>query len=146
MKKLIALVIFAVILAPAPWGIAINTQTQQCAAFWGGDEYAVYQLPEGWQDYYPDKDDLIHTPIGTCTWEEDDWDGRAEKCCVELGYTYTGEKLGETRPGGLIFLMLTGLCLVTGVLGLLCVGGLVVLGLGVYFMRKWISKRRQQWA
>jgi hypothetical protein len=141
MKKILTLIIFAVVLAPAPWGIAINTQTQQCAAFWGGDEYVAYQLPEGWQDYYPDSDDIIHTPAGSCHWDRYNREQRAEKCCTELGYTYLNEDLGESRMGGLTFMMVAGLCLVVLVLCVLGAGVLALLGLGVYFLRRWRSSR-----
>jgi hypothetical protein len=141
MKKLLTLIIFAVILAPAPWGIAINTQTQQCAAYWGGDEYVSYPLPDGWLAYYPNNNNIIQTPTGECHWDRDNRAERAEKCCVELGYSFLDEDLGEGRPGGLTMMMLSGLCLVAGALVLLCVGGLAVVGLGVYFLRKWSAQR-----
>jgi hypothetical protein len=138
MKKLLVLIFFSFLLAPAAWGIAINPETKACTGYWYGDEYATHPLPEGWQAYYPDKDDLVTTPWGVCQWDEDDWDGRAGKCCTELGLNYTGEKLGETRPGGLTLMLLAGVCLIGGVV---CGGVLIVAMLVIVIVRKWRSKR-----
>lgn len=140
MKKLLALVVFAILLAPASWGIAINTPTRQCAAYWAGDEYFTYALPEGWQDYYPDENDRIDTPAGSCHWDRNNWDERAEKCCLALGYSYVPGEIGERRMGGLTLIMLAGLGLSLLVFLILCVGVLVVFALGVYLLRKLISK------
>lgn len=80
--------------APAPWGIAINENTEECAAYWGGDEFNAYALPEDWTDYYPDFTEdqpTIETPVGTCNWYED----TEEECCEEIGYKYVSDNIGE---------------------------------------------------
>ncbi|MFZ6027019.1 MAG: hypothetical protein ACOYYS_04820 [Chloroflexota bacterium] len=136
MKKLLTLIVFGILLAPAPWGIAIHAEMQQCAGYWAGDEYFTYTLPDGWQAYYPDEHGLIHTPAGMCRWERDDWAQRAETCCKELGYAYFDGNLGERRLGGLTLLMLAGLCLAGGVILFLLAGAGVLLGLCVYFLRR----------
>ena len=125
MKKLLAIILFAVILAPMPWGIAIDPAGGQCTGYWGGDEYFQYDLPQEWQAYYP-AGSSIETPYGTCQWQSDDWDGRAQKCCQELGLSYLDDELGSRHLTGFTWLILGGLCcgglLVLGVLGLLVFG------------------------
>jgi hypothetical protein len=136
MKKLITIILFAILLAPARWGIAIHPETQTCTGYWYGDEYATYPLPAGWQAYYPEKG-LVTTPWGICHWEADDWDGRAEKCCTEIGLTYTGEQLGQPRPGGLTLMLLAGLCLI----GCVACGSLLLVAvLVIVIVRKWRAR------
>jgi hypothetical protein len=58
--------------APLPWGIAINSETNECAGYWGGDENIQYDLPEGWTSYYPEyeeetKDGICIEGVGNCT-------------------------------------------------------------------------------
>lgn len=52
--------------APAPWGIAINDETKECAGHWPGDEYVAYSLRSGWKAYFPNYADLITIAYGTC--------------------------------------------------------------------------------
>lgn len=80
--------------APAPWGIAINNQTKECAVYWSGDEFTHYRLPEGWQEYYPanyDGSREIGTPYGKCNFENE------EVCCQELGLKYITGNIGERQ-------------------------------------------------
>ncbi|MDO8537495.1 MAG: hypothetical protein Q7S21_01290 [archaeon] len=90
MKKLI-LIILAILLnlniafsAPGPWGIAINKGTQQCTAYWPGDEFVSYELPTGWSGYFPDQYVEFKTNKGkVCFVErygEDSWNN----CCNQL--------------------------------------------------------------
>jgi len=37
--------------APAPHQFVVNNKTRECGQFWGGDEFTVLELPEGWHDY-----------------------------------------------------------------------------------------------
>jgi len=53
MNNLIVIILLSILLAPAPWGIALNHETKECAGYWGGDEYKGYPLPAGWTAYYP---------------------------------------------------------------------------------------------
>ena len=131
----------ALLLAPAPWGIALNLQTRECAGYWGGDEYVAYRLPEGWQAYYPDGGTgHIKTKIGTCDWHSFTTDEREEKCCQQLGYPYVAQNIGEKQgaPTGYTVLLL-GIVVCAG--GLLLAGALGALGLlaglaglGAYFL------------
>ena len=136
MRKVVFLIVVLIVLsypiflgtvfaAPAPWGIAINTQTEQCAGYWGGDEFTAYPLPAGWNDYYPDFSgelDQVVTPIGTCTFISE------ESCCEQLGYKYVSDNIGilsdvsDDEPlTGLLdpsvagFLALTSCCCVLGI-------------------------------
>ena len=80
-----------VLAAPAPWGIAINTETHECAGYWSGDEFSHIPLPEGWDAYYPDFEEgnaTISTPIGSCTFDSE------EMCCQQLGYEYVSDNIG----------------------------------------------------
>jgi len=103
MKRLLALIFYSLLLAPAPWGIALNHGTKECAGYWAGDEYRSYKLPEGWQAYYPDGGARISTEIGSCSWSDVDWDRRVENCCQELGYTFVSTNIGEKHGGYTIF-------------------------------------------
>jgi hypothetical protein len=137
MKKLLVLILLSLFLAPMPWGIAINPTSGQCTGYWGGDEYFQYDLPEGWDAYYPAGSYTIETPSGTCQWDTSDWDGRAQKCCQELGLSYLNEDLGSRHPTGYTLL----------ILGVLACGGLFTLGiLGLLafgiFSLVWVVFRR----
>ena len=139
MKKLLVLIFMAVILAPMPWGIAINPGTGQCTGYWGGDEYFSYDLPQGWEAYYPEGG-KIETPYGSCTW--DTAMGEREKnCCQQLGLPYLDQELGSRH--------LTGYTWV--ILGMLCCGGLLALGIivllifGVIRLVKAILRRSQKY-
>lgn len=85
--------------APAPWGLAINTQTKECAGFWAGDEFVAYKLPEGWKAYFPKYDPetkttTFETEIGSCDFKKK---GDEEKCCGQLGYKYVSDNIGKDQ-------------------------------------------------
>jgi len=53
--------------APAPWGIAINSQNKTCTNYWAGDEFSSNPLPSGWESYYPKLAyNSIDTSLGSC--------------------------------------------------------------------------------
>lgn len=80
--------------APAPWGIAINEQTKECAGYWAGDEYIVYSLPKGWEQHTPDSSTgIITTQTGICRFIELT-EGEEEKCCQAMGYPYLSKNIG----------------------------------------------------
>ena len=73
MKKIFHLILVLIILiigvvnaVPAPQGIAINSETKECAGYWPGDEFISFELPEGWKSYFPGSHQLIRTPKGEC--------------------------------------------------------------------------------
>ncbi len=138
---LVAMVSLLYLLAPMPWGIALNHETRECGGFWGGDEYGGYRLPEGWVDYYPRRG-IIETEAGRCSFPDTSGyeppnEGRAaiaEACCEELGYTYVGSPIGKGRISplmwGPVLLIAVGACLACLVVVLLLfpiIGGLVLL-------------------
>lgn len=143
MKRLITLVCLSLLFAPEPWGIALNDATRECAGFWGGDERIFYELPEGWEAYYPNASGVIETGSGTCQWNTGAADNREEQCCRELGYTYVAENIGirrQTSYGNLL------IC--SGIIGLLVAGLAIALPLGLlvvggYFLWRRGKKRRQ---
>ena len=122
MRILAGLAHLWLMLAPLPHGIALNFDTQECAGYWGGDEYMNNELPEGWVAYYPGAYDIVETDIGSCTYQPAGGYGAAERCCRELGYSYAGDSIGIARP---TILMGYGL----GVY--VCRGCLVCLGIGL---------------
>lgn len=136
MKKALALVIFSILLAPAPWGIALNFQTKECAGYWGGDEYLAYRLPEGWQAYYPDGD-VITTEIGTCTWSGVGFESRAENCCRELGYSFVSTNIGEKHGGYTIFSWL-----IFGATAATCLFPLLILAVVILVLVRMRAKRK----
>jgi hypothetical protein len=86
--------------APAPWGLAINTETKECAGFWAGDEFVAYKLPEGWKAYYPTYDSSsqsrwsnVQTEVGECSFQI----RKEEACCMELGYKYISDNIGKDQ-------------------------------------------------
>jgi len=96
MNKIISIVFTVIFLVPAPYGIAINYQTKECAGYWSGDEFITYTLPNGWKAYYPDDNGLIQTEIGACQF----WfvpDDFGENCCKQLGLAYISNSIGEER-------------------------------------------------
>ena len=130
MKKLAISVILCLLLAPAPWGIALNYTTKQCAGYWAGDEYYRTALPAGWKAYYPDRQNIIQTEIGSCQWEASNWDKRAEHCCQQLEYTFVSSHIGKDSPTFFTILIIAILLAVAlGVLAI--VGGIVVLFIGL---------------
>ena len=114
--------------APGPWGLAINTQTKECAGYWPGDEFIGYSLPAGWKAYYPIHDPSsswgkIQTEIGECSFQMQ----KEEACCMELGYAFVSRNIGKDQaeklrdpmalknqtgklrtkiPGGVLFLLI----------------------------------------
>lgn len=118
--------------APAPWGIAIKEGTNECAGYWGGDEFVAYGLPDGWTAYYPEfidggGYDRIVAGDKSCHFAY----GDEKACCEEMGYTYVSENIGKdgdivistlyptgNKPplaGGLVDpLVLLAVCLVCG--------------------------------
>jgi hypothetical protein len=136
MTILIGLVFCTLLLAPAPWGIALNHETKECGGYWAGDEYGSSELPDGWQDHYPDFEGTIETDIGTCSFGRGP-SGDAEGCCQELGYTYAGPSIGKARMSPLLGLTLGGLACAG--LAVLLVTGLIIaliVGLILYLLRR----------
>jgi|GEM_PF-1048889 len=84
--------------APAPWGLAINQDTKECAGYWGGDEFVSYKLPDGWKAYYPTSNPdsrwgKIQTDAGECSFQI----RKEEACCMELGYTFVSDNIGKDQ-------------------------------------------------
>ena len=145
MKKLIPLLCLSLSLAPAPWGIALNHETQECGGFWAGDEYGGSELPPGWTAYYPDNQGIIETEIGSCTFGSGP-SGDAESCCQELGYPYAGANIGDARVSPLMVLILGALACAG--LAVLLVAGFIVLAVvslvGGGGLLLWKRGRREQ--
>jgi hypothetical protein len=112
MKRLMLFFGLIALFAPMPWGLALNHSTEECGGFWGGDEYGSFSLPEGWDVYYPDTDNLIHTPVGSCTFYASRHYEAAESCCDELPYTYVSGNIGEPNPSPLLALLAGSVVLV----------------------------------
>lgn len=105
MKKYIFLILLFLLsaqiseAAPGPWGLAINTETKECAGFWPGDEFVAYKLPEGWKAYYPKHDsennlwDTVETEAGKCSFQI----RKEEACCMELGYKFVSDNIGKDQ-------------------------------------------------
>lgn len=76
--------------APAPWGIAINDETQECINFWPGDEFSTNELPGGFIFY-----DLNDVDCDV------DWNAENDyrECCEQLGLTFVDES--SLDKGGL---------------------------------------------
>jgi hypothetical protein len=141
MKFFIEVTSLWLLLAPLPWGIALNHETKECAGYWGGDEYSNHPLPEGWVAYYPGRYDVIETEIGSCTYSAPTRAEAAENCCQELGHRYVGENIGDTRMSplfllgvGAFLLPICGVCLAVVLVVALVVGGILLL----------LRRRRQQ--
>lgn len=84
--------------APGPWGIAINTETKECAGFWPGDEFVAYHLPDGWKSYIPKYDpDTKRTSLVTDIGECDFKIREEEKCCQELGCKFVSDNIGKDQ-------------------------------------------------
>ncbi|MEX2017157.1 MAG: hypothetical protein WD876_01660 [Candidatus Pacearchaeota archaeon] len=100
-KILLVLLLFGMIIAlanisqaaPARWGIAINSETKECAGYWAGDEFSRYILPSGWESFYPDyeKGSIIETDFGECNFTRYD----EEQCCKSLGLTFVSSNIGK---------------------------------------------------
>lgn len=88
--------------APAPWGVALNHGTKECAGFWAGDEFRYYDLPSGWGIFYPDWDSYnettglmtIETDIGTFNITSISHGNWHDKFCNETDYTYVSKNIG----------------------------------------------------
>jgi hypothetical protein len=125
--------------APAQWGIAINEQTKQCAGYWAGDEFSYYTLPQGWQAYVPDYDEVGNVFIDTANGRCDFSNYSEEDCCRQLELPYLTEQIGTYHPTGLfpdtfpqqdytaIILLIAVICCVMSIL--------VILGL-VFIIKK----------
>jgi hypothetical protein len=124
MKKQTALICLCLLLGPAPWGIALNYETEECGGYCAGDEYGGFELPVGWEAYYPDGDGMIQTEIGSCSFGTPRSSKGAESCCQELGYAYVGLNIGKARTSPLLLFSLA--VYVCKTLGLLCAIGLAV--------------------
>ena len=98
--------------SPMSHTLAINPSTGECGIARGGDENIYYDLPDGWNEYYFDRDQLTRdnqkpvlvyvTPYGTCN----DTLYEMEKCCRQLGLKYVGDGnvgKGHIAPGMLVF-------------------------------------------
>ena len=109
MNKFIFLVIFSgfivpfsVFAMPSRWGIAINPETRECAAYWGGDDYpdSGDVLPDGWKGYYTNAvendDEVIKTEWGACIF----LNGRESECCETMGLIFI-EDINTKSPAGI---------------------------------------------
>jgi hypothetical protein len=84
--------------APGPWGIALNTDSKECAGFWPGDEFVAYHLPDGWKPYFPKYDpDTQKTSLATDIGECDFKIREEEKCCDQLGYKFVSDNIGKDQ-------------------------------------------------
>lgn len=134
MKTATTSALLLLLLAPWPWGIALNHETKVCGGYWGGDEYVSHPLPEGWVDYYPGYGNVVETEIGSCTLADPSRAEEVERCCQELGYSYVGQNIGETRMSpllllgvGAFLLPICGVCLVVVLVVALVTGGILLL-------------------
>ena len=127
MKKVLFLTLILMLIAPAPWGIALNISSEQCAGYWAGDEYISYHLPSGWQVYYPDGDNMINTEVGSCQWLDLDYENRAEKCCQQLGYTFISGNIGEKQSFTIFSIAIIGVSIAVCLFVLLIFSGLIFL-------------------
>lgn len=93
--------------APAPWGLALNHETKECAGYWAGDEYVNYELPEKWDVYYPMEYAVLESKEVARIYGSMIRESKSEKmscssipsytitetthikdCCEEIGYNY----------------------------------------------------------
>jgi hypothetical protein len=99
MNKLMVFVLLGLLLAPLPRALALSHQTKQCAGFWGGDEWAHYDLPSGWNAYYLDSHNVVQTEVGSCQLTFSDLKLSIKNCCKELGYSFVADNIGtQTSP------------------------------------------------
>jgi hypothetical protein len=94
MNKLMVFALLGLLLGPLPWAIALNHQTKQCAGYWGGDEWAHYDLPSGWNAYYLDSHNVVQTEVGSCQLSFSDLKLSIKNCCKELGYAFVSDNIG----------------------------------------------------
>jgi len=86
---------FSVSATPMPWGIALNENTDECAGYWGGDEFGFNPLPERWIAIYPWSDNWNKiSSVGECNLQGRDTDVYSKLCCEKLGYQYVSENIG----------------------------------------------------
>src|SRR3989344_6375231 len=80
----------SVLAAPAQWGVAIKSDTKECAGYWAGDEYVAYKLPSGWKSYFSGNQDTIIIEFGNCVFRKSPGaaPGEEEKSCREFGLTF----------------------------------------------------------
>jgi hypothetical protein len=89
----------------ARWGMAINSSSQECGGYWGGDEFTQYSLPPGWTAYYGSQYDAgstvqcktgagesLVTPSGSCCFSR----GLEQDCCKQLGLIFIAENIGQS--------------------------------------------------
>ena len=130
--------------SPSPWGIAINSETQECAAYWGGDEYVRYDLYEGWIEYYPryyeDSEGIIETPFGNCTFQRNN----EVQCCNELGLTYISElPLDKKRTNNILRFSNMHPVLSSVIYYVLLIGIPLAILAGLFFLiRHFVRKKR----
>ena len=142
MKRQAALICLCLLLAPGPWGIALNHETEECGGYWSGDEYGSFELPEGWEAYYPDDHGIIQTEIGSCTFGAPRSSEGAESCCHELGYTYVGPNVGKARTSPLLLYSLAMyVCRGLAVLCAIALAAVLIIG-GGFFL--WKRRRQKQ--
>jgi hypothetical protein len=91
-STLITIFLWSNLFAPAPYGIALNSETKECGYYWGGDEYAFYYLPNPWETNYGAP---IQTDTGMYQWDGDI--SSIESFCHQIGYTYVPGNIGAER-------------------------------------------------
>ena len=79
-----------------PWGIALNEKTNECAGYWGGDEFRFNPLPEGWIAIYSWSDNWNKiSGVEECGLQGKDTSLYSKLCCDKLGYRYVSENIGK---------------------------------------------------
>ncbi|MDP2750703.1 MAG: hypothetical protein Q8O89_07780 [Nanoarchaeota archaeon] len=124
--------------APAPWSVAINPETMQCAGHWPGDEYVSYKLPSGWKAYFPDDKDMITTEFGSCSFRKSAGDGPEEekKCCNVLGLAFVPEdELNESASYPFLTFLVLGFCFMIVFLA-------IVSAIVLFTIRKKLKKKK----
>ena len=90
------LLAFSISTAPMPWGIALNEKTNECAGYWGGDEFRFNPLPEGWIAIYSWSDNWNKiSGVEECGLQGKDTSLYSKLCCDKLGYRYVSENIGK---------------------------------------------------
>ncbi|MDP2918252.1 MAG: hypothetical protein Q8N68_02020 [bacterium] len=90
------LLAFSISAAPMPWGIALNEKTNECAGYWGGDEFRFNPLPEGWIAIYSWSDNWNKiSGVEECGLQGKDTSLYSKLCCDKLGYRYVSENIGR---------------------------------------------------
>ena len=92
------LLAFSISAAPMPWGIALNEKTNECAGYWGGDEFRFNPLPEGWIAIYSWSDNWNKiSGVEECGLQGKDTSLYSKLCCDKLGYRYVSENIGRNN-------------------------------------------------